>query len=403
MIIEFILVILIIVIFSKILSDSTEGFGNIGTEFYKGLSKYQTGENDAPDSQILKPNTMPNLGHLSKNLLSRENKRIDTLKKINKINKITDEMNIDKILSNKRKNKHNSKVPCKTLNKFFVESQFNNSYRDVLTAFNYICPDQKNLFNLQALPVTISRYTNNNVPVEFIKLISQFMNRANDEIKKLPDSYEIVNNYNNYMPLTSQLKKYTENKGINIFYKSIGVDFSLYPDLPENSPIELIDIISITKEFTEAETKYIATIAVKKILESVSDQLKITVHFIVKNNSIDNCNMFEMCTSPQNINSYQKVAIEFIFIDGFYTNDFNIDYDCMRSDTSKKVSNIDDDKYYSYSELGKDNMLDRHEIIKEFNSKLRQHEVEKNNFDINVPYPVYEQGKLEKINPRNNF
>jgi hypothetical protein len=295
-------------------------------------------------------------------------------------------------------------MPCKKLNKFFVESQFNNSYRDVLTAFNYICPDQKILFNLQALPVTITKYTKNNVPFEFIKLISQFLNRANDEIKKLPDSYEVVNNYNNYMPLTSQLKKYTENKGINIFYKSIGVDFNLYPDLPANAPIELVDIIAITKEFTEAETKYIATIAVKKILESVSDQLKITVHFIIKNNPMDNCDMFEECTSPQDINSYQKVAIEFIYIDGYYTNDFNIDYDCMRSDTSKKVSNIDNDEFYSYDELGKDHMLDQQVIIKEFNAKLRQHQVEKNNFDINVLYPPFMQGeKIKKNNPRNDF
>ena len=40
-------------------------------------------------------------------------------------------------------------IPCKKLNKFFVQSQFNDSYRDVLTAFNTLCPDQKTIFNLQ--------------------------------------------------------------------------------------------------------------------------------------------------------------------------------------------------------------------------------------------------------------
>jgi hypothetical protein len=401
MIIEFILIILIIIILGKIFNKSSEAFMNIGTPFYKGLSKYQTGADDAPETQILKPNTMPNRNILLKN------RKQDTLNKINRINELDFDIDIDEITPKpiiKKKKQREHKMPCKKLNKFFVESQFNNSYRDVLTAFNYICPDQKILFNLQALPVTITKYTKNNVPFEFIKLISQFLNRANDEIKKLPDSYEVVNNYNNYMPLTSQLKKYTENKGINIFYKSIGVDFNLYPDLPANAPIELVDIIAITKEFTEAETKYIATIAVKKILESVSDQLKITVHFIIKNNPMDNCDMFEECTSPQDINSYQKVAIEFIYIDGYYTNDFNIDYDCMRSDTSKKVSNIDNDEFYSYDELGKDHMLDQQVIIKEFNAKLRQHQVEKNNFDINVLYPPFMQGeKIKKINPRNDF
>jgi hypothetical protein len=208
------------------------------------------------------------------------------------------------------------------------------------------------------------------------------------------------------MPLTSQLKKYTENKGINIFYKSIGVDFNLYPDLPVNAPVELIDVIGMTKEFTEYETKYIATFVIKKTLESVTDQLKITVHFIVKNNPSENCDMFESCSQAQDINSYQKVAIEFIFVDGVYTDDFNIDYDCIDScqTDNKKVSNIDtDNQFYSYAELGKDHMLDRTEILSQFNKKLKQHELEMLNFDINVPYPVYEGGLIEKPNPRNNF
>lgn len=451
MIIEFILVILIIAIFGKIYgagSNITTGekFMNIntsyplrgsqseankfasvnyhasqretpwgvGTPFAKGLSNYQTDDNEPPSSQILKPNTMPN----------SQSKR-DIQRKLNKINEISDAMDYDKFYSdvvkdakNKldrngnprkrkkhRKNKNVNTMPCKKINKFFIESQFNNSYRDVLTVFNNICPDQKMLFNLQALPVTATRFTTEETPFQFVKLISQFINRSNEEINKLPDSYEIVNNYNNYMPLTSQLKKYTENKGINIFYKSIGVDFNLYPDLPENAPIELIDIVSMTKEFTESETKYITTFVVKKLLESVTDQLRITVHFIVKNDPLDTCNMFEMCTPAQDINSYQKVAIEFIFIDGYYTNDFNVDYDCIDScEKSKKVSNIDsDNQYYSYAELGKDHMLDRGELIKEFNNKLRQHDIEMNNFDINVPYPIYEGGETKIVNPRNNF
>lgn len=407
MIIEFILVILIIVILGKIFSRTSEGFINIGTPFYKGLSKYQTDANDPPKSQVLNPNTMPNRNKLLKEK-KREQQVLNNIKKINEMsnNRVlpkytpppTQEFKKSRKLRKLKNPNRDRKMPCKKLNKFFVESQFNNSYRDVLTAFNYVCPDQKILFNLQALPVTITRYPNGETPIEFVKLISQFLNRVNDEIKKLPDSYEVVNNYNNYMPLTSQLKKNTEGKGIDIFYKSIGVDFNLYPDLPANAPIELIDIISITKEYTESETKYIATIAVKKILESVTDQLKITVHFIVKNNPLDSCDMFDSCSPPpQDINSYQKVAIEFIYIDGYYTNDFNVDYDCMRSDTSKKVSNIDDDKYYSYADLGKDHTLNREQIIKEFNSKLREHQVEKNNFDINVPYPVYQPGEIKNI------
>ena len=162
----------------------------------------------------------------------------------------------------------------------------------------------------------------------------------------------------------------------------------------------------MTKEFTESETKYIISFVIKKVLDSISDQLKITVHFIAKNDPVDSCDMFEMCTPTQNINTYQKIAIEFIFVDGIYTEDFNVDYDCIDScqTDNKKVSNIDTDyQYYSYADLGKDQMLNRSEIIKQFNKKLREHEVEMNNFDINVPYPVYEYGDLKSTHPRNNF
>merc|ERR1711991_589672 len=93
----------------------------------------------------------------------------------------------------------------------------------------------------------------------------------------------------------------------------------------------------------------------------------------------------------QNINTSQQVVIEFIFIDGFYTNDFNVDYDCIESSKDKSVSEIGaDSQYMSYYDLGKENMLNEFEIAKRFNKINREHEIEMNNFNVNVPYPVYE-------------
>ena len=194
------------------------------------------------------------------------------------------------------------------------------------------------------------------------------------------------------MPLTSQLKKYTENKGINKFYKDIGVDYNLYADTPPNAPVELIKIISATREYTDAETKYVITLVVKKILKSISDQLQITVHFVTKNNPLEGYDLFNGKPPVETINSTQQVAIEFIFVDGYFTNDFDVDYDCVGGDNScKKYSNIDwDNKYYSFDALGTNFMMSDYEIIKEFNKKNREHEIEMNNFNINVPYPIYE-------------
>jgi hypothetical protein len=211
-------------------------------------------------------------------------------------------------------------------------------------------------------------------------------------VKQLPENAEIMNNYNNYLPLTSQDSKYVQDKGINKFYKEIGVDYNLYADTPPNSPVELIDIVSMTREYTEAQTKYIVSFVIKKILKSVSDQLKITVHFVTINDPGECVNMWTKdcsITQPQGINTLQKVAIEYIFIDGYYTNNFDYDYDCA-AQPSKRVSNIDgDDNYYSFSALGECKIMQDHEIIKEFNKKQREHDLEMNNFNVNVPYPVY--------------
>ena len=56
---------------------------------------------------------------------------------------------------------------------------------------------------------------------------------------------------------------------------------------------------------------------IKKILKSVDDQLKITVHFVTKNDPEESVNMFGKHFEPsQKINSLQQVAIEYIFVDG---------------------------------------------------------------------------------------
>lgn len=438
--IKIIILLIIIVVLINIFpnnSNTSEPYINITNPFVDGLSQYQLGADISDNISFLDGSDLPpqkpyNPFNPANNLIAQTDNyeytyypdenlynksKLNTLNKINKINKINEINKVNKlnklsnsIIPNKKHSKFNqdiqlikdlkkkNKIPCKKLNKFFIQTQFSDSYRDVLTAFNYICPDQKILFNLQTLPVVTTNYQlNKETPFIFIKLVTQFINKVNKEIKSMPESYEIVNNFNNYMPLTSQLKKYTENKGINKFYKDIGVDYNLYADTPPNSPIELIKIIKASREYTDAETKYVITFVIKKILKSVQDQLQITVHFVTKNDPFEGYNLFDGEPKAQTINSSQQVAIEFVFIDGYYTNDFDVDYDCAGTDNNcKKFSNIDgDDKYYSFDALGTNFLMSDYEIIKQFNKKNREHEIEMNNFNVNVPYPIYE-------NPSNN-
>jgi hypothetical protein len=418
-----ILIILIVIVIFKIYTAYNENKTvpirenfdfNINNPFVDGLSQFQLGAYVPDQGSILDPDTLPALS--SNNVINA--KQLEQIEKAQRMkldnsSRINQNINLvgDMIKSKKKSSKHKQSsrspdkmyIPCKKLNKFFVQSQWNDSYRDVLTAFNNLCPDQKSIFNLQILPVTSTMYdlgSKTPPPFEFIKLTTQFINKLNDTLKKLPESVEVVNNWNNYLPLTSQTSKYVQDKGINKFYKEIGVDYNLYADTPPNSPVELIQYTAMTREFTEAQTKYIVSFVIKKILKSVNDQLKITVHFVTKNDPEEAVNMFGKHFEPsQKINSLQKVAIEFIFVDGFYTNEFDYDYDCA-AQPSKKVSNIDgDDNYYSFDALGTSHLTSEHEIIKEFNKKLREHELEMNNFNVNVPYPIYSNEKKAVDNP----
>jgi hypothetical protein len=282
------------------------------------------------------------------------------------------------------KNNINNKIK---LNKFFVSTQFNDSYRDVLTALNILCPDQKIVFNLQTLPVTTTAYDPKIAPpLIVIKLVGGFVNRLNNILKDLPESYEVINDYNNYLPMTSQLKKYVDDRGINKFYKDIGVDYNLYPDIPKNSPVKLIAITEMKQEYTEAETKYIVSIVYQKIVKTVTDQMKITIHFVMKNDPLAGEGLFG---NIDNVNDTKKVAIEFVFTDGYFTNDYNVDYQSYENNNGKKISMTDgDDNFYSFEDLGKNSMMSDGQIISQFNKKLREHELEMVNFSKNIPYPV---------------
>ena len=416
-------------------SNNQENFINITNPFVDGLSQYQLGASRPADGGILgmdgeyfgddiidninddpslydyvseSNNVINKKGRLVQDIYSNKSEKlnndIDIItslrkksqqnKKINSILKSGNKTNLKKNVKfnnelNSRINKQ-KKTHAIKLNKFFMQTQFNDSYRDVMTSINMICPDQKIIFNLQSLPVTTVMYDlRKELPPAVKKLVNQFIIKLNQSINTLPESVDILNTYNNYLPMTANMKKYVQDKGINKFYKDIGVDYNLYADTPPNAPVELVRVLGARREFTEAETKYIITIAIKKMLESVTDQMKITINFVLKNDPLEADNIFSKTITPK---LTQQVAIEFIFIDGYYTNDYNADYDCYGSgEQSKKIDNNDgDDNFFSFDALGKDTMISDNEVITELNKKYREHEIEMANFNVNIPYPVYQ-------------
>ena len=366
----------------------SEKYINVTNPFIEGVSQKKFADQDKLVNDIPVKGYTNNPSSSSSSILYKKNRMAKDFYN-NKNSRISDDIEMIKALKMKNKNNKNKKDIANKikLNKFFVSTQFNDSYRDVLTSLNMLCPDQKIIFNLQTLPVTTTLFDPKIAPpLILIKLVDGFVNKLNKILKDLPESYEVINDYNNYLPMTAQLKKYVDDRGINKFYKDIGVDYNLYPDIPKNSPVKIIAITEMKKEYTEAETKYIVSVVLQKIIKTVTDQIKITIHFVMKNDPLAGEGLFG---NIDNVNDSKKVAIEFIFIDGYFTNDYNVDYQSYENSNAKKLSMTDgDDNFYSFDDLGKNSMMSDGQIISQFNKKLREHELEMVNFSKNIPYPV---------------
>jgi hypothetical protein len=338
----FLIVIVIVCIYLIIVCKKTkkvDKFINITNPFVEGLSTYQLGTTVSPDSQILKIPTVPLSSY---------------------------------------------KITEKKLNPYYIQSKFSDNYRDVMTAIYDLCPNQKTLFNLQTLPVTTTTFNpEKEYPLEVYKIIIEFINQLNDSINKLPESNEIINDYNNYLPMTSQTQKYIKNNGINKFYNEIGVDFNLYADTPQNAPVELIKIIEVIKDYTESDTRYKIKLVIHKVLKSVSEQMELTVYFIYRNDIIDGENLFR---KVQNLDFDKKITIEYIFINGFYIDNFNKNFEAYGKDDYDKPLVNDPGNFYKFDMLNENKMLSANYIQNKLNEKLQEHRFESINF--NNPYPI---------------
>ena len=349
-----------------------ENFGNIGTPYYDGLSDAQTGWDMSRNEQLLMPINSP----INVRMPQQGKKKC-------KASKTSKKMPMNEIYNNEIK-----------LNGGFIEGQFNDSYRDVMTAIIQMAPEMKSVFNLQVLPVTTTDYDpKKQMPSDIIKLIYQFIKQLNTLLETMPDSAEIISDYNNYLPLTSQQNNYIKNKGINEFYNSIGVNFNLYAETPPSSIVQFVKVISARREYTDEDTRYIVTFVVKKILKSVSDQMQITVYFIIKNQPTQFTNI-NTSTSPEG-KQIQQVILEYVYTDGFWTNAYDTTLDCYGG-TGKKESSSDvnDDNYYNFNALKTTGITNDALIIKETNKKLRERELARNNFTQNLAYPIYENDNL---------
>lgn len=317
------------------------------------------------------------------------------LKNINTVNKKKKKIKIDKIKKYQKQpiKKNKRQINMEPLTKYnpqinelqnmnntnpnFLEMQFHNDYRDVLTAFNDIAPTQKLIFNQANLPVALTQPPES----EVLPIIKEFIHEVNRDVQFNITDYRQSNT--GWDELTPDKKM---KSGWDAQQDDLGLPTSLYPDPAKRAAIKFIKIDHIEKYVTEFQTKYEIVFIVQKI--NVDDQMIIKASFVKPNldvnferklfddldkdynkeSGFDNSFLFK------NDNNYDNLVIEEIFVVGFLTKEGSRDSE----------DGIGNNNFYNFKGLETNDMIDQKVVMKELINKYRDNNKRMSNFTASL-------------------
>ncbi len=241
---------------------------------------------------------------------------------------------------------------------YFVELRVHNDYRDTITAFNNVAPDQRPIFNRSVLPV---KQINVN-PLEAKPLIKAFIKQVNDEIRyNVTDEQQPGSGWDELCP---EKKKDSWGDYMN----KLGLPESIFNEPTKRARIKLIKIDAVQKFATENEINFIVHLIIQK--KDVSDQMIVKVSYVLDNidlNADRNFNKKDLESRDINFN----VKIEEIAIIGFLT-------DHSYGDKTNRTD------FYEFVNIEKDEMIDNGLILKALKDKYRHRQIESDGFSINI-------------------
>ena len=236
----------------------------------------------------------------------------------------------------------------------FIEAQFHNDYRDLITAFNNIAPSQKQVFNIANVP---AKFTNAN-PSEVKKLIYDFLKELNNNLFREVSDFRTANT--GWDELIEDPKC---ESGWEKSMKSLGLPKSIYPEPAKKAKVQLVKLDHIEKYETEDEIKYACYLFLKK--SNVDDILVIKVSFVLDKRNINEDRLF----FNNDNNTETKVILEEIFILGYMT------------EKGVGRNNHPRDKFYNFYDLEKDGIMDDKAIMHQLNKKLAERHANTQRFD----------------------
>jgi hypothetical protein len=287
----------------------------------------------------------------------------------NKYDKNKYDKGLDDLVKLTQKKRH---IKTKVNGKY-IDMQFHNNYRDVLTAINNIAPDQKQIFNMGNIPV-ITTIPNTH---EVKNLIDQFIKELNNNILfKVSNTLTSNSGWDDLAPqkkIKTGWEKEQEVLGI--------VD--IYDNPVKKASIRLVKIIELEKQETEAEQKYLIKIIIQK--KNVKEQMIIKLSFVIPKIISDerilfknaNCGSDKYKTDNPNSKSQpdklgsSNVIIEEIFVIGFLMDD---------NENNIMNYNVNDFEEYSFQRMENNEILATSTVMKTLQKKFNQRKLNDEQF-----------------------
>ena len=271
---------------------------------------------------------------------------------------------IDDIVTTFKKSKSKSKSKIIKVSKdidikpYFVDMRVHNDYRDTITAFNNIAPDQRPIFNRSVLPVKQI-----DVDPEQVKpLIKAFVENVNESVKNDVSEYVIDK--------TGWDELAPENEGKSGWDKQqqkLGLPGSIYSKPAGRAKIKLIKIDKVDKFATTEQVNFIVYMIIQK--KNVSDQMIIKTSFVMNNEDTNADRDF----FKKNSNIDLDIKIEEVAVIGFLTD-------------HSYGSNTPRENFYdfniNYVDVENDDILNQQIILDELKRKYKQRQIESDGFNV---------------------
>lgn len=153
----------------------------------------------------------------------------------------------------------------------FIEAMFHADYMDVITSFNNLSPNQRQIFNINNVPCKVTKDSD---IAKVGEIIGDFIKSLNNDISKnVPLIHNASSGWDEVLP------EHSCESGWEKVQRQLGLPTSLFNKPKMNTVVKLVQFSNVVKYETENEIKYICKVVIVK--NKVLDKLVIKISIVI--------------------------------------------------------------------------------------------------------------------------